>query len=196
VLLTDDVPVTGGTHGLTSTPHYQRTNLHSATEGGHPRTMLGQGQCRLGRRLQIISEAPAINSKAATAKESITGLPVLASEPVDGDCPAWPTGTLLDIVVLGAADVVTGTVEVDAAVLDAADVTAVELGAAEVGTVELGAGELGVAEEHVVVGKNCPRVWPEACASTWTKHLPSPDSSSATVTVSPELGPMSKSSLR
>ncbi|HEX8093222.1 hypothetical protein [Jatrophihabitans sp.] len=100
--------------------------------------------------------------------------------------------------MLGAAEVEADTVEVCAV-----DVAAVELGTVELGTVELeageleagelDAGELGVEEVHVVVGKNCPRVWPEACASTWTKHLPSADSSSGTVTPSPWLGPMLRS---
>jgi hypothetical protein len=111
-----------------------------------------------------------------------------------------------DAGVLGTVELDVGTVELDAGTveLDAGaveldvgavelDVGAVELDAGVLGAVELDAGGLGDAEEHVVVGKNCPRVSPEACASTWTKHLPSADSSSGTVTPSPWLGPMSRS---
>ena len=96
---------------------------------------------------------------------------------------------------VGAVELDVGAVELDAGAveLDAGVLGAVELDAGVLGAVELDAGVLGDAEEHVVVGKNCPRVSPEACASTWTKHLPSADSSSGTVTPSPWLGPMSRS---
>jgi hypothetical protein len=112
--------------------------------------------------------------------------------------------------VLGAAELETGTVEVravelpsaeldaaelDAAVLEAAVLEAAELDAGELGAVELGTGvldgvELGDAEEHVVVGKNCPRFWPPTRASTWTKHFPSAEVSNGTVMPSAWFGPM------
>ena len=107
----------------------------------------------------------------------------------------------LDAGVLGAVELdagVLGTVELDAGVLgtvelDAGVLGTVELDAGVLGTVELDIDVLGDAEEHVVVGKNCPRVWPEACASTWTKHLPSADFSSGAVTPSAWLGPICRS---
>ncbi|HEX8303661.1 MAG TPA: hypothetical protein VF612_02200 [Jatrophihabitans sp.] len=97
-----------------------------------------------------------------------------------------------DAGVLGTVELDVGAVELDVGAVEL-DAGAVELDAGVLGAVELDAGVLGDAEEHVVVGKNCPRVSPEACASTWTKHLPSADSSSGTVTPSPWLGPMSRS---
>ena len=88
--------------------------------------------------------------------------------------------------MLGAAEVEAGAVEVRADEVAIVELGTVELGTVELGAGELGADELGVGEEHVVVGKNCPRGgWPAVCASTWTKHLPSADSSSGTVTPSP-----------
>jgi hypothetical protein len=91
-----------------------------------------------------------------------------------------------DWEVLGAAEVDAGAEDVSELEPAADELCAgEELDADELGAEELSEGdELSEDEVHVVVGKNWPRARPLACASTWTKHLPSAELRSETVTQS------------
>ena len=145
-------------------PKRNRRNPRLFAEPYAPGVYAGPNQCRLGRRLISIRPAPASSRPAATPTGAATLLPVAASEPPEDDCPAGTRVSGADVrlvlsgrndwlVLVGTAELDDGAVEVVAVVLGAVEVDAVVLGAVEV-EAEL----LGDAEEHVVVGKNWPRV--------------------------------------